>query len=288
MGGTGSGRRASGSGAAGAPRASAGAVALRRRQSGDVGRATSAGERSGRARCRRAGWRHRPEVSRVTSTPTSTTSTRSCPSWTAATDRTRRSGSATSPPPGPPRHRAGQAGSATARTRGGPRRPIRRARRPARSRPAAAQPRPQPPERPAPCRCRAWSAAPPGPRRRRPLPGTRPISAHPPIRQQRRVGHRGGRASVPAASTSAHAFHSARPSANRVRVRTRLPARPRQVSALQHLAGGCVLSSWRTSRQRGRTPGCPDPVSYGLMSRPPTVRNGSHRTRRCRRYGRKI
>ncbi|MET7778896.1 hypothetical protein ABZT28_24475 [Streptomyces sp. NPDC005388] len=78
------------------------------------------------------------------------------------------------------------------------------------------------------------------------------------------------------------------PRANRVRVRTRLPARPRQVSALQHLAGGCVLSSWRTSRQRSRTPGCPDPVSYGLMSRPPTVRNRSHRTRRCRRYGRKI
>lgn len=99
-----------------------------------------------------------------------------------------------------------------------------------------------------------------------------------------------GAASIGSGSVhvTAHAFHPARPSANRVRVRTRLPARPRQVSALQHLAGGCVLSSWRTSRQRSRTPGCPDPVSYGLMSRPPTVRNGSHRTRRCRRYGRKI
>jgi hypothetical protein len=99
-----------------------------------------------------------------------------------------------------------------------------------------------------------------------------------------------GAASIGSGSVhvTAHAFHPARPSANRVRVRTRLPARPRQVSALQHLAGGCVLSSWRMSRQRSRTPGCPDPVSYGLMSRPPTVRNGSHRTRRCRRYGRKI
>lgn len=87
---------------------------------------------------------------------------------------------------------------------------------------------------------------------------------------------------------TAHAFHPARPSANRVRVHTRPPARPRQVSAVQRLAGGCVLSPWRTSRQFSRTPGCPDPVSYGLMSRPPTVRNGSHRTRRCRRYGRKI
>ncbi|WP_405904809.1 helix-turn-helix domain-containing protein [Streptomyces sp. NBC_00828] len=61
-----------------------------------------------------------------------------------------------------------------------------------------------------------------------------------------------------------------------------------QVSALQHLAGGCVLSSWRTSRQRSRAPGCPDPVSYGLMSRLPAVRNGSHRTRWCSRYGREI
>ena len=87
---------------------------------------------------------------------------------------------------------------------------------------------------------------------------------------------------------TAHAFHPARPSANRVRVRTRLPARPRQVSALQHLAGGCVLSSWRTSRQRSRTPAASDPVSYGPTSRAPTVRNGSHRTRRCRRYGREI
>jgi putative flippase GtrA len=47
---------------------------------------------------------------------------------------------------------------------------------------------------------------------------------------------------------TAHAFRPARPSANRLRVRTRLPARPWQVSALQRLAGGCVLSSWRTSR----------------------------------------
>ncbi|MFD7780481.1 hypothetical protein [Streptomyces sp. NPDC059753] len=40
---------------------------------------------------------------------------------------------------------------------------------------------------------------------------------------------------------------------------------------------GCyrLPCSWRTSRQRSRTPGCPDPVSYGLMSRLPTVRNGS-------------
>jgi len=68
-----------------------------------------------------------------------------------------------------------------------------------------------------------------------------------------------GAASIGSGSVhvTAHAFHPARPSANRVRVRTRLPARPRQVSALQHLAGGCVLSSWRTSRQRSRTPGCP-------------------------------
>lgn len=33
---------------------------------------------------------------------------------------------------------------------------------------------------------------------------------------------------------------------------------------------------------------CRDPVSNGLVSRPPTVRNGSHRNRRCRRHGRKI
>ncbi|MDT0487254.1 MULTISPECIES: ATP-dependent DNA ligase [Streptomyces] len=39
-----------------------------------VQRGTSAAERSGRARCRRAGWRHRPAASRATSTPTSTTS----------------------------------------------------------------------------------------------------------------------------------------------------------------------------------------------------------------------
>lgn len=45
----------------------------RRQRGGDVQWGTSAGERSGRARCRRAGWRHRPEASRATSTPTSAT-----------------------------------------------------------------------------------------------------------------------------------------------------------------------------------------------------------------------
>ncbi|MFI1104589.1 cyclic-phosphate processing receiver domain-containing protein [Streptomyces melanogenes] len=35
-------------------------------------------------------------------------------------------------------------------------------------------------------------------------------------------------------------------------------------------------------------PCCPDPVSYGRMSRPSSVRNGSHRIRQCRWYGRKI
>lgn len=44
------------------------AVVRRRRRAG-----TPVGERSGRARCRRAGRRHRPEASRAPSTPTSTT-----------------------------------------------------------------------------------------------------------------------------------------------------------------------------------------------------------------------
>ncbi len=74
-------------------------------------------------------------------------------------------------------------------------------------------------------------------------------------------------------------------------VRIRLSARPWQVSALQPLARGCVLSSWRTARPDSSAAGhraVPDPVSYDLMSRSPTVRSGSHRTRRCRRYGRTI
>ncbi|WP_373466898.1 AAA family ATPase [Streptomyces umbrinus] len=41
----------------------------RRQRGGDVGRGTSAGERSGRARCRPTGWRHQPQASWATSTP---------------------------------------------------------------------------------------------------------------------------------------------------------------------------------------------------------------------------
>lgn len=53
-------------------------------------------------------------------------------------------------------------------------------------------------------------------------------------------------------------------------------------------ASACAPRLRARTSQRSRTPGCPDFVSYGLMARPRTVRNRSHRTRRCRRYGRQI
>jgi len=43
-------------------------------------------------------------------------------------------------------------------------------------------------------------------------------------------------------------------------------------------------NAWDTTRFPDGIPA----LSHGLMSRPPSVRNGSHRTRRGRRHGREI
>jgi len=162
-----------------------------------------------------------------------------------------------------------------------------RLRSPARSRPAAARRRPRSPGRRGPSRRRAVSAAPLSRRRRRAWLGSRPISAHPPTPAAEPGRTQGQRASVPAAPAShPHAFHPARPSAKRAYApayrppamagqRTTTPRRRLCVELLAH-----VQVAVQPEHQA-----VPDPVSYGLMSRSPTVRNGSHRTRRCRRYG---
>ncbi len=130
--------------------------------------------------------------------------------------------------------------------------------------------------------CLAMSAALLGPRRHRPGPAPVPLRLTRPPRAAAQGRTRGRQAAVAAVSVP-RPMPSARPASRQSACAPGYRPGHGRSAHCDTSPGGGVLNSRRTSRWQRSAAGHPlppDPVSYPLAPRSPTVPGGSHRTRR--------